>query len=334
MTPRFVAVALAAVASAAAAPAAAPPAAGIYGLSVVTQLFYVNSSTGAAVMQPIGHPLTKFAAGPSLGAIDSRAAIFYAVMLSADTPVVPHLVGLHLANGSIASSVKLPFANDGETTMGHLALNTGVSPTVAIVGGVNAKGEHLFGTVSAAAGGDYKQFANVSSAYNDVGGCGTDYVPATNELLVQFNVNSGVDDFEISVYAISLATGAVRQLSEDMAQGLDVQTLGGYDAATGHVFALGFNSSNGERELVDLDPVALSLKVVAGNVSIDTVSLNGISAFDDARRSLFWVGDRGGSDQYFLIETSVQDGAEVSRSSLCAYDECPMVLAYFAGAGA
>ena len=36
-----------------------------------------------------------------------------------------------------------------------------------------------------------------------------------------------------------------------------MQTLGGYDAVTGHVFALGFNGSSGERELVDLDPVAL-----------------------------------------------------------------------------
>lgn len=313
--------------AAAAVSAPAPP--GLYGISPLSQLVFVNASTGA--MTPIGAPLSAYAAGPALGAIDARAAILYAVMLKDVAPAAaPFLVGVRLADGSVASSFRLPFANDGDITLGHLALNTGATPTVAIVGGVNARQEHLFGTVSAAEGGDYRQFANLSSSWNDVGGCATAYVPATDELLVQFNVDSGGGGgFAISVYSVSLANGTVRVLSEDMAQGRDVQTLGGYDAMTGHVFGLGYNTSLSSRELVELDPVALSLTVVAGNVSIDSVALNGISAFDGKQRALYWLGDRGGTDSFFLIGTSVADGRELSRVALCAYGECPMLLAAY-----
>jgi hypothetical protein len=314
------------LAGAAAAASAAPPA-GLYGLSPLTQLFFINATGG---MQPVGAPLSDYAAGPALGAIDARAAILYTVLLK-ESPLSPFLVGIRLADGGVASSLRLPFADDGVITLGHLALNTAVSPTLAIVGGVNARQQHVFGTISASGGGNYRQFANLSAAWNDVGGLATVYVPATNELLVQFNVNKkkNVGEFEISVYSVSLANGTVRELTEDLAQGRDVQTLAGPDPASGRVYGLGFNVSSGLRELVELDPAALSLRVVAGNVSVDTVALNGISALDSVRRALWWVGDRGGSDEFFLIASRLSDGAELSRTALCAYGDCPMMLANF-----
>jgi hypothetical protein len=335
-----VAAAAAAAASAAAAAVAASAPAGLYALSPLTQLLFINAS-GAAL--PIGSPLSDYAAGPALSAVDGRAGVMYAILLKATSPVAaaPFLVGIRLSDGAVASSISLPFANDGATTMGHLALNVGATPTVAIVGGVNAAGEHEFGTVTAASGGDYKQFARLSASLNDVGGCSTAFVPATNELLVQFNANRSspsssfggrAGGFEVSVYSVSLANGTVRVLTESLAQGRDVQTLGGYDAATGLVHALGFDASTGARELVDLDPVLLSLRIVGRNVSVDSVALNGMSAFDAARRSLWWVGDRGGSDEFFLIETSVAaGGAELSRAALCAYGDCPMSISWYAG---
>jgi hypothetical protein len=278
------------------------------------------------------------------------------VLLSSSSPTAPpSLVGIRLSDGSVETSVPLPFVNGGPDEVGHLALNTAATPTLAVVGGLDAWGNHIFGTLAAASnssssGGSYRQFANLSAAWNDVGSCTTVYIPATNEVLVQFDANTAAARaagsgsrnapaaapaaaraFEISVYAVSLANGSVRVLTEDMAQGRDVQTLGGFDAVTSHVFGLGFDSTTGLRELVDLDPVALSLRVVGGNISINAVALNGMTAFDDARRSLFWVGDRTGADPFFLEETSVADGRELSRRPLCSTDDCPMSLAYYPG---
>jgi len=314
-----------------------PAAAGIFGISAGTQLFRVNATGG---MQPIGAALADYAAGPGLGAIDARAGVLYSILLK-EAPAAPFLVGIRLADGSVASSFRLPFADAGDITLGHLALKAvGAAPTVAVVGGVDAGQQHLFGTVTAAKGGDFRRFANVSAAWNDVGGCATAYIPATDSVLVQFNVaeqqqqkrRKRAGDFEISVYSISLANGTARALTEDLAQGRDVQTLGGYDAATGRVLGLGWNESSSERELVELDPEALSLRVIAGNVSADTIALNGMSAFDSARRSLFWVGKRDGTDAFDLVETSVLDGSELSRAKLCDFGDCPMVIAYFPGA--
>lgn len=338
------------------APAAAPTAAaaaapaGLYGLSPNTSLLFISDDGSA---RAVGAALpARFAAGPALTALDARAATFFAVLFDL-VAQHPFLVGISLANGSVTSSVRLPFTEDGFIGLGQvLALKTDPArPTVAIVGGQNAAQTHEFGTVDAVSGGDYRRFATLDSGYNDVGGCSAAYIPATDSLLVQFNRNvssappqrrrgggGGVTaaplrDFEISVYSISLADGSARRMPESFANGTDIQALGGFDAATGHVFGLGVTIAGEDiqRQVVDLDPVALAVSVV-GNVSVDTVLSDGVAAFNSQRRSLYWMGDRGGSDQYYLVQNSVAAGAAVlSHGSLCAYDECPSSLEYYPG---
>jgi ATP-dependent DNA helicase RecG len=71
--------------------------------------------------------------------------------------------------------------------------------------------------------------------------------------------------------------------------------------------------------------------LAAAQVSAD----GGITAFNPLHRSLYWIGDRGATDEYFLLESSVEAGAALlSRTALCAYDECPATLDFYAGAGA
>ena len=57
------------------------------------------------------------------------------------------------------------------------------------------------------------------------------------------------------MWLLSLSVAHRATMTESLAQGRDVQTLGGYHAATGLVHALGFGASTGARELVDLDPI-------------------------------------------------------------------------------
>lgn len=355
----------AAAALAARASGAAP--AGLYGLTdsqtvPASSLVWI-APNGTAV--PRGPPLpAELVPGQGLSSLDARAATLFAVLFNT-TAQAYALVGVSLDSGAVTSYVPLPFAVDTFIGLGvTLSLNTSAAPTVAYVGGENAAGVHEFASLTAATGGDYAPFASLPASWNPGPGCSSAYVPGTHSILVQFNVDVNATaaarhrarapaarraprraagaptsgEFELGVYSVSVATGAVRLVNESFdSAGRDIQSLSGYDAVTGHVFGVGVAATPGggwAREVVELDPVRLSIAVVGG-VAVDTVDDGGITAFNPAHRSLYWIGDRGGSDTYYLLENGVGAGAPLlSRVPLCAYDECPATLDYYAGPAA
>lgn len=261
-------------------------------------------------------------------------------MLFNTSAQAPFLVGIRLLDGAVTSSVRLPFVEGGIIALGQvLALNTAVTPTVAILGGQNAAGENVLGTVSAVAGGDYAQFAALNSSFTVIN-CGSSaFIPATRSLLVLLNFFGGSGrggSWQTGVFSVSLATGVATVLKESYASGRDIQTLSGFDPVSGLVYGLGVmgaGSTAPQRQLVALDPVALTIATV-GNVTVDAVLDAGVAAFDSQRRSLFWLGDRGGTDTFQLNQHAVSAGAPLlSRAPLCAYGECPYSLEYYAGGG-
>jgi hypothetical protein len=328
--------------------------AGLYGLAYGEQAtaatLVLIAPNGTAV--PRGPPLPpELVPSQGLSALDARAGTLFAVLLNA-TAQAYALVGVSLEDGALTSSLPLPFVVDTFVGLGeYLALNTLVTPTLAYVGGENADGEHEFASVSAVAGGDYRRFATLPASFNSFAGGSSVYVPETHSVLVQLNANftaspsppsspspSPLSAFALHVFSVSVATGAVRFMNESFdAKGRDIQSLSGYDAVTGHVFGVGVAALPGGdflREIVELDPVSLTVHVI-GNVTVDTVDDGGITAFNPLHRSLYWIGDRGATDEYFLLESSVEAGAALlSRTALCAYDECPATLDFYAGAGA
>lgn len=329
--------------------------AGLYGLAYREQAtaatLVLIAPNGTAV--PRGGPLPpELVPSQGLSALDARAGTLFAVLLNA-TAQAYALVGVSLEDGAVTSNVPLPFVVDTFVGLGeYLALNTLVTPTLAYVGGENADGEHEFASVSAVAGGDYRRFATLPASFNSFAGGSSVYVPETHSVLVQLNANftaspsppsllpspTPLSAFALHVFSVSVATGAVRFVNESFdATGRDIQSLSGFDAVTGHVFGVGVAALPGGdflREIVELDPVSLTVRVV-GNVTVDTVDDGGITAFNPLHRSLYWIGDRGATDEYFLLESSVEAGAALlSRTALCAYDECPATLDFYAGAGA
>ena len=307
-----------------AAVAAAP--AGLYGLSEQQQLLYIcDNGTSVAV----GQPLPQFLEAQGLTTIDLKKGIFYAIFYVQATSA-PALVGLSLEDGSVVSTTPLPFTELGFVGVGQFLAFNGATGQ-AIVGGQDGAQVHHFGTITPG-GNDYKEFSSMNTSYIDVlGGCSAVYVPATDSVVVQlgFNPPSGV---EINLYSISLATGAINTLLE---QGdANIETLADYDNVTGHVFGLGISvaGSTLQRLIVDFDPVNMTITTV-GKVSVDTIESGGISAFNSKARSVYWIGDVSGNDEFYLIQNAVSSGAQVlSHGALCPDDAvCPWSLEYWPG---
>ena len=64
------------------------------------------------------------------------------------------------------------------------------------------------------------------------------------------------------------------------------------------------------------------------------IESGGISAYNPDSKGLYWIGDKTGSDDFFLVQNSVETGAKViSTGDLCATDAaCPWSLEYNTGA--
>ena len=71
-----------------------------------------------------------------------------------------------------------------------------------------------------------------------------------------------------------------------------------------------------------------------GTTSVEVSESGGIAAYNSATKGLYWIGDKTGNDDFFLVQNSVEAGAKVlSTGDLCATDpNCPWSLEYYPGA--
>jgi len=274
---------------------------------------------------------SSYAQAQGLSALDGGGAVFYSILYDLSTGK-PALVGLSLADGSIASNVPVPFVDAAFIGVGqYLAFRgtPGGGGGSVIVGGQNAAGAHELGTIDPVSGA-YAQFASLNASLLDVlGGCHAAYVPATDEVLVQLGTQ---DPPAINLYAVNVATGAVRESVETAAA--NIETLN-YDAAGGRVVGLGINTAGGalQRTVVALDPASLRITTL-GKVSVDTIESGGISAYDGGKGVLYWIGDKTGSDAFQIIGNRAAPGAAVASTGvLCAADaDCPWSMEFYPGA--
>ena len=313
--------ALAALAAASAAAAAAP--AGLYGLSAATGLIRIfDNGTTVAVGPSLG---SKYAQAQGLSTIDVAGALYYSILYDLSTSK-PMLVGLSLATGAVASAIPVPFAEEGFIGVGQWLAFQG--PRV-IVGGQNAAQLHLVGTIDPVKGG-YKQLTTLNATLLDVlGGCHAAYVKSSDEVLIQLGTQNPP---AINVYAIDATTGAVRV--DVMTDTANIVTLS-YDATTDVVVGLGIQVAGGklQRTISSLDPKSLKVTTI-GKTSVEVIESGGISAYNTVSKGLYWIGDKTGNDDFFLVQNSVAPGAKViSTGDLCANDAaCPWSLEFYPGA--
>jgi hypothetical protein len=314
--------ALALASASAPAPAAAPK--GLYGLSAATGLIRIADN---GTTTPVGPSLgAKYAQAQGLSTIDVPGQLFYSILYDLSTSK-PMLVGLSLATGAVVSAVAVPFAEEGFIGVGQWLAFEGA---LVIVGGQNAAQAHQVGTIDPVKGG-YKQIALLNASLLDVlGGCHAAYVKSSNEVLIQLGTQG--PPAAINVYAIDVTSGAVRV--SDMTETANIVTLS-YDATTDVVVGLGIQVAGGklQRTISSLDPKTLKVTTI-GKTSAEVIESGGISAYNTDSKGLYWIGDKTGNDDFFLVQNSVEPGAKVlSTGDLCASDAaCPWSLEYNGGA--
>lgn len=167
-----------------------------------------------------------------------------------------------------------------------------------------------------------------------------------------------------------MTSGKVR-VSEQTAAA-NIVTLS-YDQSTDIVVGLGIQTAGGklQRTISSLDPKTLKVTVrgvatrsaaprcgaalgrvvlpcahqrarararprpqTVGKTNVEVIESGGISSYNSDSKGLYWIGDKTGNDDFFLVQNSVEAGAKVlSTGDLCANDAaCPWSLEYYPGA--
>jgi hypothetical protein len=234
--------AISALLLAAHASAAAP--AGLYGLTSALQLVRV-ADDGA--FTPVGAPHSGYAQAQQLSCIDAEAAVLYFVGydLSAQKPMV---VGVDLATGAQVSAVPLPFAENTDVGIGQmLAFEPGSKRLIA--GGQDAGLNHVVGLIEPVTGA-WTQLVNLTHQYRNVFGAASAYVPTTQRLLF---------DLDVDILSLDLATRKVTVTPQNYSWNI----LGlNFDKQSGLVFGLAGGPGEGVRTVVALDPRAMNISHV------------------------------------------------------------------------
>ena len=297
---------------------------GLYGFSENVELLRVYTNGTTSVISQVG---TSGEYGQAQGSstIDQTNGIFYSILFQLSSSK-PFLVGVSLTSGKIVSSVPVPFVESGFIGVGQWLTFAG--PDRVIVGGQDATQSHIMGVISPTKGG-YQQFAKLNATLLDVlGGCHAAYSPATDSVYIQLGTQTPP---AINVYEVNVRTGAVRQTNETDTANIDTLS---FDPVTKLIFGLGIQVVGGnlQRTIVSMDPTTLRITTV-GKVNVETIESGGIAALDSKGKVLYWIGDKTGNDDFFLVGNSIMTGAKVaSTGDLCTNDAaCPWMLEFYSG---
>lgn len=238
----------------------------LYGLNPAAALFRL-AANGSFEM--LSEPLPYLQA-QQLSCVDALRGIFYFVGYSRATSS-PYLVGLSLANGSTLSETQLPEFYDGNYV--GIGQYVAVEPASArvFVGGQDVHGWHVVALVTPGTG-DFSVLANLTSSLRDVFGGTSVFVPETNELWFEL---------DLDIMILNLASKKVDVLPVSAS----FEILGmNRDPASGLIYGLAGGPGQGVRTVVALHAQNRTIEVV-GSVPAYGMQMGGITAYD-------WVAKR------------------------------------------
>ena len=298
------------------APAAAPS--GLYALSASTAL-YRRGADGS--WSPVGAPL-PYAQAQQLSCVDAARGLLYLLGYDESTSVAS-VVGVRLADGSVASVTPTPFVDKEYVGIGQYIASEPASGDI-FVGGQDAAGDHLLLRLAAPGGGaagNATLLANLTSSYRDVFGGTSAFVPATGELWFEL-------DLDIMILNVSSGALSVLPVSANFSiLGMNL------DAASGHLIGLDGGPGQGVRTVVALDPLARDV-TVTGSVPAYAMQMGGMTAYDASAKTVFWVAQATGAPAdapWFLVQNRADGGATVTAEPVCAAGGgfCPWSIHFY-----
>lgn len=302
------------LAAAAAAASAAFPAS-LYGLNPAAALFRLSADGAFELLSP---PLPYLQA-QQLSCVDAPRGIFYFVGYS-QAAQGPFLVGLSLANGSTLTETALPEFYDGQYV--GIGQYVAVEPASArvFVGGQDVNKFHVVGLITPGSG-EFTVLANLSSSLRNVFGGTSVFVPETNELFFEL---------DLDIMILNLGTRKVDVLP--VSAGFEILGMN-RDPQTGVIYGLAGGPGQGVRTVVALHAGNRTIDVV-GSVPAYAMQMGGITAYNWVAKSIFWIAQATGADptsQWYLVQNAAAGGKTLSASPLCGNAQlCPWSLHFAA----
>jgi hypothetical protein len=286
---------------------------GLYGLNPASALFFIESNGTFTVLSPE----LPYLIAQQLSTTDASRGIFYFIGYSRATSG-PYLVGLSLANGSTLSETALPEFYDAQYI--GIGQYVAIDPTSTrvFVGGQDVSRNHIVGLVTPGSG-EFEVLANLSSSLRDVFGGTSVFVPQTNELWFEL---------DLDIMILNMATKKVDVLPVSA----DFEILGMHlDPTNGLVYGLGGGPGQGVRSIVALNPKNRTITAV-GTAPDWGMQMGGITAYNNIAKSVFWLGQKAGADptaQWYMVQNAVNGGKTLSFAPLCGNAQlCPWSLHY------
>lgn len=196
----------------------------------------------------------------------------------------------------------------------------GIDPASSrvFVGGQDVNGFHIVGLIEPSSGA-FTQLLNLTSALRNVFGGTCVFVPETNELWFELDVD---------IMVLSLATKKVEVLP--VSESYEILGMN-RDPATGVIYGLGGGPGQGVRTVVALHAGNRTI-APTGTVPAFGMQMGGITAYDWQARSIFWIAQRANADPsapWFLVQNAVEGGKTASTAPLCGNGQlCPWSLHY------
>jgi hypothetical protein len=144
-------------------------------------------------------------------------------------------------------------------------------------------------------------------------------VPETGELWFEL-------DLDIMILTLATKRVEVLPVSENF------EILGmTRDPSSGVVVGLGGGPGQGVRTVVALHPSNRTI-AVTGEVPGYGMQMGGITAYDWAAKSVFWIAQKAGADpqsQWYMVQNEARGGRTLSAAPLCGNGQlCPWSLHY------
>jgi len=282
----------------------------LYGLNEAQQLFRIAPN---GTYEILSDP-SNYLGAQQLSCVDAARGIFYYIGYSRDTSS-PYLVGLSLEDGSTIGATALPFFDSTYVGVGQYLAVEPASANV-FVGGQDANRNHIMGLVTPGSG-KFVVLCNLTSSLRDVFGGTSVFVPATQELWFEL-------DLDIMIF--SMATKKVEVLPVSA----DYEILGmNLDPNTGVIYGLGGGPGQGVRTIVALHAANRTI-TATGEVPAYAMQMGGMTAYNWVEKSVFWIGQKAGADpesQWYMVQNLVDGGKTISAAPLCGNGElCPWSL--------
>ena len=286
--------------------------ASLYGLNAAQQLFRIAPNGSYTILSDPSPLLVA----QQLSCVDAPRGIFYFIGYSRDTSS-PYLVGLSLLNGSALSQTPLPFFDGEYVGVGQYLAVEPASARV-FVGGQDVNRFHIMGLVTPGSG-EFELLSNLTSTLRDVFGGSSFFAPETNELWFEL---------DLDIMILSMATRKVEVLP--VSENYEILGMN-RDPATGVVYGLGGGPGQGVRTVVALHVNNRTI-VPTGTVPAYGMQMGGITAYDWAAKSVFWLAQKANADpqsQWYMVQNAVEGGRTLSAAPICGNGQlCPWSLHY------